>query len=658
MCPIKTKSMHRMIGNSSLIKYEYQTPSNKISVPNIIISDFRRDVGEIPDIISFCKEFLGRTHLSDKQKEAYLAVWGEKGGEWSTKFHEIVLLVGMKGGKNFWAEGDFAYLCFFYASLKDPHAYFSKIARRGHIPYTIDKTFDVVNVSSVDESQARRAFFESGKRALQNTIDPKRGERWFEKFAGLKLSDQFGNFKKKEVYFPTTSGKGGLRLLSFNSKAKAPEGMHMLRFYADELSRADTKASYEEATKLYDLGLNNTRVSFPNNVGKVIGWSYPNQTDYDLTNERYEFSLTSDNTFGIKATTVEFNPAIDHSDIENARKDDPIGTACRFECIKPISQNSFFSPHADRLDAMIRPEIKNRIQYKIIRTKRNTQYEQQYDFTSLEILGIQGDYKQRCFTMDPSKNKDRFVILGGYCEIINPFKMNIFIEDREEIITTNVRTIVDIMIVIEPFPDSPIDYLAIGDLLNQLIKAFPRTYSFSSDHFQNEKLRQELISKGVKSETYFFSNPMQLKLYTMLRANVWNTNINVCKEDQSILVAKKPISLSDLLLREGRQLIKEGNKIDHPKNGSKDILDSLAILNYDLMNLEVFDLNTNIDELSDEKLGKLATAFLKARRDLVVEDSLLNRPENKRKLLELIANKIDLSINSVYKLEKYIKDRY
>ena len=163
------------------------------------------------------------------------------------------------------------------------------------MPYTMEKTFDLINVSSVDETQARHAFFESTKNVLKQCKDPRNNnqDNWFEKYMGLDLREQFGDFKKKEIIFRTRiPGRGSIRLLCFNSAATAPEGMHMLRFYADELSRADTKQKYKNAELLYDLGLSNTRASFPNRVGKVIGWSYPNDTDWDLTDDRYEKATT------------------------------------------------------------------------------------------------------------------------------------------------------------------------------------------------------------------------------------------------------------------------------------------------------------------------------------------------------------------------------
>jgi hypothetical protein len=624
---------------------------------NIIISDFRSDVGDIPDIISFNKEFLNRPFLSPKQIEAYQAVWGTKGGEWNTKFHEIVLLIGMKGGKNFWSEGDLAYTCFFISALRDPHDYFTKITKR-LVPYTHDKKFDIVNVSSVDENQARRAFFESGKQALKNTTDPKSGENWFEKFIGLDLREQFGDFKGKEVTFPTTKdGKGGIRLMSFNSTAKAPEGMHMIKFYADELSRADTKARYKEASGLYDLGINNTRASFPNNVGKVLGWAYPNDTDFDLTNERYELSLTTDEIFGMKLTTYDFNPSLTKEMLSPAYKADEKKAKRIYECIKSISKDNFFQPHAGRLRDMKTAEVANKIKYKritITRTAGNQKDTKEYTFTGLEILELHGDNLARCFTADPSKIRDRFTILGGYAEVRDPLKMDVFINDQAEVITTNIKPIVDVMIVIEPLEGCPIDYVGVGNIYSALIKAFPNIQSFNSDHFQNEKLRQELISQGIQAETYFFSNAMQLKLYTMLRMNVWNNNIIVCDEtDMFLTVAGKDYGLTDFLIQEAERVTQEGGKIDHPKNGSKDILDSLAILNYDIMNLEAQGVTEDVETMNDDKLSKLCSKYINERYELEQKEDL-----SLTDIEKLLQQRLNLTSANLERLKEYVEERY
>jgi len=585
-----------------------------------------------------------------------LAIWGEKGGEWSTKYHEIVLLIGMKGGKNFWSEGDVAYTCYFISCLANPHDYFTKITK-SLLSYPLEKTFDLVNVSSVDETQARRAFFESVKKVLKLTKDPVTKANWFEKYTGLDLRESAGDFKLKEIIFPVKMpGMGGIRLMSFNSAAKAPEGVHILKYYADELSRASTKADYREASALYDLGINNTMASFPNRIGKVIGWSYPNDTNYDVTNERYELSLTSQSIFGMKLKTWEFNPARTQDMFQDAYNTDPVKAKRVFECIKSTSKQNFYQPYVEKIKEAIDYSIENKIKYKLKSIRRKTKDGTEYEFTGIELLDIIADNRFRCFAADPSKIRDRFVIVGGYNETIDPLKYSIFTNDHMDVFTTNVKPIIDIIIVIEPMPGKPVDYVGVGEVVNAIIKNFPNTYSINSDHFQNEKIRQEIIQNGVKSETYFFSNEKQVRLYLKQRANVWGNNISICADEtnEGVTIGGSRFKQHELFIHESEHLIYESNKIDHPENGgSKDLTDAVAICVNDLLDLEAKGYEqSNPDSLSEEKFRQLVDLFMLEKEKLLQQDT----PETE--IVEIIAKRLRISLTTANNLAKFIQDNF
>lgn len=608
-------------------------------------------------MISFSKEFLGR-FPGDRQKDVLCAINGDKAGEWSTEFHEVALEIGMKGGKNWVLEIDAAFTMYFINCLRDPHAYFTKITKR-LLPYTIDKTFDLINVSVVDENQARRAFFDSVKKAIKLSKDPKSGENWFEKFVGLDLREEFGDLKRKEIEFPTSQpGAGGIRVMSFNSEAAAPEGLHMLKFYADELSRADTKQKYLAASKLYDLGLNNTSVSFPGRVGKCIGWAYPNDTEFDLAHERYDKSFESDAIFGLRLSTFDFNPSVTRDHFNDRYKADPIKSKRVFECIKPVSKDNFYQPYVFKLDECITDSIFNKIKYKPTTLSRSVQSGEKYIFTGIEILGLKGDKRERCFAYDTGKTKDRFIIAGGYLETIDPKKMELFIGDELEVITTNKIPIIDVMIVITPKDGYPVDYVQAGSIFTTLLKHFPNSKSFNSDHYQNEKLRQEIIQAGVAAETYFFGNPQQVRLYSIKRAAVWNNNLIIAKDIEpahKVMVGTQEHSIDELWLYEGRKLIKNGNKIDHPVGGTKDIQDAVAIVVNDLMKLEaqgVSGMVSGLEQLTDEKLRDLANQYIKAHYEFTEAE----KPEDQVK--SLLCEKFGLSEKDLSKLAKFVKDEY
>lgn len=240
--------------------------NNSLAIRTSKTSPFRPEVGHIADSISFSNDFLKR-YPNNAQGEVIKAVTGDKAGEWNKDYHEIVIPVGMKGGKNFVVEIIVAYICYFIKCLNDPHEYFTKITGRS-IPYPEDKNFDIANVSSVDEGQARLVFFDTIKSVFRLTKDPQSNDNWYEKYANLDLRPGgFGDMKEKIIKFPDKKiGKGTIRLMSFNSSAASPEGAHFLLFLADELSRADTKAKHRNASKLLNLGLSNTAASFRKNV--------------------------------------------------------------------------------------------------------------------------------------------------------------------------------------------------------------------------------------------------------------------------------------------------------------------------------------------------------------------------------------------------------
>lgn len=604
--------------------------------------------------------------MGDKQKEAYLEVWGPDPGIWNINRHEIVLEVGMKGSKNFWAEGDAGYGQYFINCLRDPHEYFTKVTKIP-IPYTPEKTFDFVNISAVDENQARRAFFESMKAILRLTKDPKTGDNWFERYVGLDLREEHGHFQKKELVFPVAKrGAGGIRCFSFNSAATAPEGLHMFRFYGDELSRADTKAKYTQAKQLLELGLKNTTASFPHNVGKVIIWSYPNATDFDLIDERYELSLKHDHIYGLKLKTWEFNPSRPEEIFKKEFETDYEEANRIYGCVKPVSIQNFYRPHVEKLEEAVKQSLANKINYKINTITRKTEDGKENQFTSIEVLKIEGDDKVRCFAGDYSVDGDRFVIVGGYNKTIDPKKMEYFLDDKLEIIDTNVMPVLDIMIVITPYvlkgdtgkKGFVIDYLAVGNILTALKNAFPNMRTFNTDRYQNEKLRQELIAKGVNSQSYGFSNAQQVRLYVKKRWCIWNNNVEICSDTNPshlIKIGSKDYSPSGLWLLEGQKLIREGNKIDHPSQYSKDIQDAVAICVNDLLKLEAQgDAMTpsRLEEMTDEKFRELMFVFIQKRYELEQAEYPKDAMKNK------LAEELHLDLKDIEKLEQASKEIY
>jgi hypothetical protein len=623
------------------------------------------EIGDVADIISFNRDFLGR-NAGDKQKETLIAMFGDKPGVWNQDYHEHILVVGMKGGKNYVAEPASLFVPYFINCLKDPWDYFSNLINPGtKFPYGKDKNFDIVNVSSVDAKQAQKAFFENMKNALRMVKDPRDGSNWFEKCTsfggkpGLDLRETDGDLQKDNIEFPKRpDGPGTVRFLSFNSTSKAPEGLHMFFFIADELSRAKTKADYLEAVALYELGSKNTGMSFPKNVGKTFAFSYPNMTDYDYTWELYELYETGvlKNMWARKWTTFEFNPSKSKDDVIDEYIKNPVSAMCTYECVKPVAENSFFQPHVDRIDQCIDEDIHNKITYSVKTREVPLKTGVINKFTTLDIKDIEGDMKERCFFMDASRVKDRFVIGGGYTEPVDVHKMNFFIGDKEDIIITNKKFIMDVLLVIEPMKNAPIDFIAIGDYLTLLVEKFPNIRSINSDSWQEAKLLQELSDKGISSKNYKFSNAEQLEKYTKYKMLVYHGLFKICKdtyEGHKIVYKSASISLSDLWSVEAKSLISTGTKIDHPRTGSKDVQDVAAFLANDLLELDLLnDGITGVSEMSEPKIKLLVTKYATIKWELIKQGI------PREKMDEIISKQIGMDIDETKKIAEYVRETY
>lgn len=99
----------------------------------------------------------------------------------------------------------------------------------------------------------------------------------------------------------------------------------------------------------------------------------------------------------------------------------------------------------------------------------------------------------------------------------------------------------------------------------------------------------------------------------MLRANVWNSNLTLLTDHHTLQFANREMNITEAAIFEAKALIREGGKINHPVWGSKDITDSLAILNYDLMNLEVSEVAEDFNVMSDAKIALYIERYFKER---------------------------------------------
>lgn len=508
-----------------------------------------------------------------------VAVCGSKADQFDEVYREAVLMVGQKGGKNWTVEILVDYYLYKLANLINPHEFFN-----------VDKStdFNICNSSMVNERQAKGVFFERMKNTIRLTIDPKTGDNWFERYAGLDLRPGgFGDMQSKNITFPEQGpGYGKIKLHCFDSTPSSPEGLTIFLAIMDEPSRANTIALYDNANKLYRMYSGNIQGSFKQH-GKLCIFSYPEQELNDLTVERYNEGLKDPKVFVMKAPTWEFNPKLTREDYDDWFRKDPIDAACRFGCVIPANKFGFFKPYFEKIEECVNPELKNRVQYRPTITRRQTGKGEDVnilEFTGIEILNIMGDDKIRVWAGDPAISGDAFVFAGGYAEYLetdgNPkkttirlTKVNNGIESEEEVILEG-KIVIDTIIVWKPEKDKPVDYVDVENVILKLLDVFPMSREVHFDKFNSEGLRQKILQKGLKCESHAFSQKQQLRYYKILRGLIWNNQAEYLPEDEYRSNQKDLSVITEL-----RQLILENRtRIQHPSGGSKDIADVFAML--------------------------------------------------------------------------------
>ena len=627
--------------------------------------DFWKD-GNPVDISEFVEGMLN-LKPSEGQYEILYVLAGKDPYEWDRTYQQYNLAIGQGGGKNSYIIAPFtAYTAYRIANMRDPWLYFSQYLQK---PLDRSTKFEMVNSSMVTERQARNVHF-AKMQDLIRRCRTKAGDSWFEKYAGLDIRESFGDIQSRTITIPTQPGCGNIVLHSFDSTPSAPEGLHIILGIVDEASRADTESKYRDMELLWKVITGNLNTRFPNGVGKVINFSYLNNSEYDFTyrllQEAEEEKKHTDHPviFAVNKTTFEMNPNVKKTDpsIEKAHRNDPTDALARYEGIKGASREGFYQPHVHKVSECFF-EMQSPVDYERGITERYVENPQTKEkelkrFVKVNLTRIKGDDRVRGWAYDAGVSMDAFILKGGYVQTMDEMKDELFIGDKPELIVMNKRPIIDIVIVWQPEDGLTVDYLNVGEVLGVLLEKFPDSRFANSDKYNSEKLRQEIMARGVTSKTYQFSNAEQMRLYKMLRWMFWN-NIPQIGKDSTHTIRKGGISrtVGEWNLSEHQRLLKiNDNKVDHPRDGSKDFADVDAILCSDLSDLETSTIVTSLELLSSSELSKWVDKFRIERH--ILRSSLVPSVISKKERYERLGRSLQLAPHLVQRLEEYVDELF
>lgn len=525
----------------------------------------------------FTREYMGRKKLSKKKWEVLFEIFGEytipnmslgKWGKLRTKWKSeeieppkkyrffkyglVILKVGQRGGKNYLFEIVVNYACYLWVCLRDPYYFFD---------VDFGMAFEILSISQVSEVHASEVFYKRLTAAMLQTLDPRTGKNWYAEqgvMVGIEENKKSQSMTKQYIKIASPGSAGGIFIYRLGKEATTVEGYNMWMFVEDEPSRANTEVKYLKAKHQFNTCYSNIAGTFDPYMAMGAVFSYPEQRINDLTVELYDKYKDDPDILTIMSPTIEFNPSVDRVRLAKRYKDDPIDAARRFECIVPPSEFGFFQPHWKKIRecATLSPE-QNRVQWKRTLTKRQGMIKGKAAnlyFTAAEIIHIKGDTRKRVFALDPSKSRDKFVIWGGYAKPLDQSisKVTLTAKDKgtgEEVeydVSLACRPVLDILIVWEPKPNRPVDYINVTDIMKQLIRAFPNTRAVVSDHFNDPHFIQTMLDLGVRgSESVFASSSLQLRNGKVYRHLIWNNSMDYLA-DESFLSEQEELLLESM----------------------------------------------------------------------------------------------------------------
>lgn len=641
-------------------------------------SDFWKDTKPI-DFAEFCSRRIG-IEPSPPQLRIAQDIVGKDPYEWDRTWQRFIIAIGQGGGKNKYIIAPVTlYLAYKIANMKDPHHYFSRF-----FPKPISNTikFEMSNSSMVAAAQAKNVHFSNMQALLQECRDDD-GQNWFAKYCGMDIRPEgIGDIKSKKIEIPTVAGHAPIIMHSLDSKPESMEGLSLILFIIDEPSRANSAASLADCELLWKSGLGNLNTRFPRRIGKAVAFSYLNTSEYDFTYSSLEKAkkelelLGSRVTYTVNLSTFETNPnaSLDDPDIKADFKNDPVDAEARYLGKKGASKNAFYSPHVNAIKECFKqePELTTPIVYNVIQKPIDPKGIGE-EYVTVEIQSLKPDSRTRCVAMDAAESMDAFVLNCGYIETMDETKDSLIIDNERELVVINKRPIIDIVIVWQPTRNARVNYLNVGDVLAQLIDAFPNIVSVKSDKWQSVKLIQEVKARGISyknmrntaelgggtsaADTLSFSNKMQLKLYTKLRWMIWNNIPRIYKDDKHYIVHQgMRRTVGEHNIFEHEHLIRENNKILHPPSGSKDIADVNAILCNDLVLQEVKTRYVSgvTQEIEDDKMLILAEKYMILRQ----ERRNKNHNEHAQETVVYIAEKMGLRIDQAHRLKKFVEETF
>ena len=539
------------------------------------------------------------------KKETLINLLGEEEANkrWAQTCKEVILQIGKGGGKDFISTIGCAYVVHLLLCLKDPAKYYGKPP---------GDSIDIINIA-INAVQANRVFFKGFKRIIEKSA-------WFQgRYIPKANSIEFD----KEI-----------TVHSGHSESESWEGYNVLLAVLDEISGFELenttgRQSPKTSAAIYKMYRASVNSRFPD-FGKVIMLSFPRFKN-DFIQQKYndavaeketivkshtfkidpdlpdghdgnEFTIEWDedhiisyalpHIFALKRTTWDFNPTRKIQDFTIAFYDDPLDSLMRFACMPPEATDAFFKSREKIEKAFSNPQV------------------------AIDSSGRFADWfkpddsKQYFVHVDLAQKHDNCAVALSHIDGWVQMKIAGTMTEAAP------RVIIDAVRYWQPTSTTSVD---LSDVKDYIIELRERGFNLSLvtfDRWNSHDMMQQLKHYGINTE-----------LLSVAKKHY---------EDMALLVTEERLHGPQLklLIDELLQLRIRGDKVDHPRKGSKDLADAVCGSVYNaiarsrrdaIQEIEIYSYDM-LEQDSEEEL-KLRTAK-KSNRELIVPPALQNAIDN------------------------------
>jgi len=537
----------------------------------------------IRDPVEFCNEPLmtGGTKLRDLQSEIISAIYATYNNDplpWGRRKYNVAIIVaGMSSGKTFLGSRVSGFETLNLVVHDHPAVHWG-LAKGSWIR--------IINVAT-SKLQSQETVWDEFKDTL------------------FYQSPYFMHFLPECYTFDVRFRDKRVHLKTLGSSALSSVGRNLKCAIIDEQAKFETEEGKRSGKFVFDsLTRSTSRFGFQGltfSIGSILHENDPLMTEYKKTLDR----LTNPHMIGFKFTTLEMNPNFTLEEYEAHKSRDPITCYRDFDCIPELAGVHFYgNPDLIRIEPDLPNKLEPFIEYcerKWTLAKKKSQKIRNYhpddfkdpNYLPEEIQMIDKELrsmKPRLATErymhvlggDPAIKRDAFGLAIGYKRVI-PVSMRpkMVIKVDEGIIAEEIT--IDGLWRFLPKDETgvEVDTTFVTFVCWEAAKWFGVRYA-AFDTWNFPSTQQAIRRRGT--QVVEGGHVVRLEDCEKFKDRQYYRTMRICNYPH--------------VETEMRELIKKGNKVDHPPRGSKDVYDAAVLVSW-LLDLD----DEAIKKLFKEKSG-------------------------------------------------------